>query len=81
MSALAKIQFTLQQEIMKMAQVNTLTPTQDIFAEGIIGSLHALQLVQFIEDHWSLPLEDEDLNQDTFRSLQSLTDLVATKTR
>ena len=79
MTSRTKIQFILQQEIMRMAQITTLTPQQDLFAEGILGSLHALELVHFIEERFQLTLEDEELSRDNFQTLASLTNMTAQK--
>lgn len=51
----------------------------DIFALGFVNSLLALQLVNFLEKEFGITVEDEDLDIDHFRSLNSIDRLVARK--
>lgn len=51
-------------------------PDQDLFASGLLNSLHALQLVQLIEERFDLELEDEDLSRENFSTLRALETLV-----
>lgn len=52
---------------------------EDVFALGFINSLVALQLVQFLEKEFGVQIEDEDLDLDNFRSLNSMDDLLERK--
>jgi len=52
---------------------------EDIFALGFINSLAALQLVQFLEKEFGITVEDEDLDLDNFRTLNSMDDLLERK--
>ena len=51
----------------------------DIFAMGFVNSLFAMQLVMFIEKEFGLAIEDEDLNIDNFRTINTITELVLGK--
>jgi methoxymalonate biosynthesis acyl carrier protein len=51
----------------------------DIFAMGFVNSLFAMQLVMFIEKEFGLAVEDEDLNIDNFRTINTITELVLGK--
>jgi acyl carrier protein len=57
----------------------------DIFATGMANSLFALELIVYIEERYSLKLENEDLTRDNFHSAQAMSQLVlkrsATDTR
>ena len=46
---------------------------------GFINSLAALQLVQFLEKEFGITVEDEDLDLDNFRTLNSMDDLLERK--
>jgi len=52
---------------------------EDIFARGFINSLAALQLVQFLEKEFGIAVEDEDLDLDNFRTLNSMDELLERK--
>lgn len=70
-----KIKAFLSQHI----QNRDLQDDVDIFASGFVNSLFAMQLVLFVEDEFSLRLDNEDLRLDNFRSINALADLVARK--
>jgi acyl carrier protein len=52
---------------------------EDIFALGFINSLVALQLVQFLEKEFGITVEDDDLDLDNFRTLNSMDELLERK--
>jgi len=51
----------------------------DIFAAGFINSLLLVQLIKFIEDRFSIAIEDEDLEFENFRTLNQISGLIARK--
>jgi len=51
----------------------------DIFKLGVVHSLFAIQLVQFIEKEFSITAEREDLDIKNFCSIAALTDFVVNK--
>jgi acyl carrier protein len=51
----------------------------DIFALGFINSVLAMQLVLFVEQEFSVRVENEDLDLDNFRSIASIAGLVVRK--
>jgi acyl carrier protein len=55
-------------------------PGDDYFALGLINSLFALELVNFVEQRFGLVVEVEDLDLDHFRTIDRLTDFVTAKT-
>src|SRR5579885_1432044 len=64
----------------KFFQNVELKDNQDIFALGFVNSLFAMQLVLFIEKEFGIPVENEDLNIDNFRSISAITQLIEQKT-
>jgi methoxymalonate biosynthesis acyl carrier protein len=54
---------------------------QDLFASGQLNSLHALQLVVFLEETFDIELEDEDLSRENFSTLRALEALVQLRQR
>lgn len=51
----------------------------DIFGLGLVTSLFALQLVEFVEGEFSLMVETEDLELDNFRSVDAIAQFVERK--
>lgn len=51
----------------------------DIFAMGFVNSLLALQLVNFLQKEFEIVIDDEDLDLDNFRSINSMNALVERK--
>jgi acyl carrier protein len=47
-----------------------------IFTVGEASSLFTLELVLFIEEELGTALQDEDLERETFETIESLSDLV-----
>jgi len=50
--------------------------TDDIFESGLVTSLLALQLVNFVEGRFRIQLADEDLVQSNFRTIAAMAALV-----
>ena len=59
--------------------VPAVTPAEDLFAAGYFQSLHALQLVQELESHFEIVVEDDDLDLAHFRSVDAMTAFVVRK--
>lgn len=51
----------------------------DIFELGLVNSLFALQLVNFLEHAFGIAVENEDLELDNFRSIRAMSGLVQRK--
>jgi len=52
---------------------------EDIFALGFVNSLLAMQLVDFLEKEFEITVEDEDLDLDNFRTVNSIAGFVERK--
>ncbi|MCH6163952.1 acyl carrier protein [Streptomyces marispadix] len=55
-------------------------PDDDYFALGLVDSLFALELVTFVESRFSLTVEVEDLDLESFRTADRITRFVLSKT-
>ena len=51
-------------------------PEQDLFADGMINSMFALELVVQIENKFGVEVEGRDLDMANFRSVNAMADLV-----
>ena len=56
-----------------------LQDTEDIFALGLVNSLFAMQLVQFVEHEFCMTVADEDLDIDNFNTVDAISRLVERK--
>ncbi|MER5513273.1 acyl carrier protein [Streptomyces sp. NPDC002763] len=54
-------------------------PDDDYFAQGLADSLFALELVTFVESRFALTVEVEDLDLDSFRTANRVTEFVRRK--
>jgi len=52
---------------------------EDIFGSGLVTSLFALQLVDFIQREFELTVENEDLDLDNFCSVEAMHSFVERK--
>lgn len=57
----------------------TLRDDDDIFAQGFVTSLFAMQLVMFVEKEFGIQIDSDDLEIDNFRSVTALSELVNRK--
>lgn len=54
-------------------------PAEAIISSGLLESISAVQLVVFIESHFGLGVNDDELKLASFDSVEAITTLVATK--
>ncbi|MFV2196815.1 acyl carrier protein [Nocardiopsis sp. LOL_012] len=52
---------------------------EDIFAAGFVNSLFITQLVVFVETHFGVTVEDEDLEIENFNTLGAIDALIGRK--
>ena len=53
---------------------------QNIFEDGIVNSIFAVELVVFIEDRFNITIENDDLDFANFASIDAIATFVARKT-
>jgi len=53
---------------------------EDIFAQGLVSSLMAMQLVLFLEKEFGLRFSNEQLNLQNFRSVEAILAMLAART-
>jgi acyl carrier protein len=52
----------------------------DIFAQGFVNSLFAMQLVGWLEKEFEIAIKDEDLDIQNFNSIDAIANLIHRKT-
>lgn len=55
------------------------TDTDNIFEKGLVNSLFAMQLVMFIEKEYGIVMENEDLELENFKDVNSIVALIQSK--
>jgi acyl carrier protein len=73
------VQLRIKTFLSRFFRQHDLQPHEDIFALGFVNSLLAMQLVNFVEKEFDITIEDEDLDLNNFRSLESIDALVERK--
>ena len=53
---------------------------EPIIENGVLTSLQTVELVMFLEDRFSIMVEDEELDEENFGSVNAIAGLVAGKT-
>ncbi|PMB15527.1 D-alanyl carrier protein [Fischerella thermalis CCMEE 5205] len=75
-----EIQIKLKTFLDKFFGSHDLQPDEDIFALGFVNSMFAMQLVLFVEQEFQIAIENEDLEFENFRTINSITNLIERKT-
>lgn len=60
-------------------RAHDLKDDEDMFSLGFVNSLFAMQLVMFIEDEFNIKIDDDDLEPDTFRTINNMMTLIENK--
>ncbi len=63
----------------KLCDVSSLGDQDDLFAGGFVNSLYLVSLLNFVQEEFSVVLDEEDFDMANFRSIQSVLDFVARK--
>lgn len=51
-----------------------------LIENGVLTSLQTVELVMFMEDRFGIVVEDDELDEETFATVQSIASLVESKT-
>ena len=51
-----------------------------LIENGVLTSLQTVELVMFLEERFSIVVEDEELDEENFGSINAIADMVASKT-
>jgi acyl carrier protein len=74
-----EIQSKIKAFLAKFFGNHDLQPDEDIFALGFVNSMFAMQLVLFVEQEFNISVENEDLELENFRTINSIANLVERK--
>ena len=76
-NVVAEIRGWLQENVTGKRDVSE---DEQLIEKGVLTSLQTVELVMFMEDRFDIVVEDEELNEETFASIRTIADLVASKT-
>lgn len=60
-------------------RTDSLKDGDDIFAQGFVNSLFAMQLVGWLEKEFEIAIKDEDLDIQNFNSIDAIANLISRK--
>lgn len=63
----------------KFMDESSVKDDDNIFAKGFVNSLFAMQLVTFIEKEFDVSVNNDELDIDNFKDINSITNLVESK--
>ena len=75
---ITKLNDYITSEIMRQPD-RTLSPTEPLISAGLIDSFSLVDLALFIEEEFGVQIDDTELNQDTFDTLQELAALIESR--
>lgn len=58
----------------------SLTPDYRLIDNDVLDSMAIFEVISFIEDHYRIQVEDQDLVPENFESIKAIAALVAAKT-
>jgi acyl carrier protein len=65
-------------EVLKQPN-RVIKPDQALISSGLIDSFSLVDLALFVEDNFSVHLDDSELNKETFDTLDQLADLIVSR--
>jgi acyl carrier protein len=77
--ALAESVTTYLKENAQREGVPAPQPGDDLFKLGVLDSFSLVDLVSFLEEHYSLRIPDADVNAANFRSIEAIESYVAAR--
>lgn len=66
--------------ILQNVSLDSLDYDLDIFDEGLVSSLFAIELMTFLEKNFAIKVTMDDLDMDNFKSVNSITQFIEYKT-
>ena len=81
MSNHSSIKNKLKEYICQSANLTALEDDVELFNEGYVSSLFAIQLMMFIEKEFDIKIRVPDLDMDHFKSINAIADFIKDKTK
>ena len=77
---MSEIETKVRGFLAKYFRKHELQNDEDMFSLGFVNSLFAMQLVMFLEKEFAVRIETKDLNLENFRTINSIVNLIESKT-
>ena len=72
MNPIDKIRFFIKENMAIVNDDAILNDTDNIFEQGFVDSMFAMQLVNFVESEFNIKVENEDLDINNFNSVRNV---------
>ncbi len=63
----------------KFVNVNEIGNTDNFFEKGLVNSLFAMHLVNFVESEFDISIDNTELDMDNFKDINSISALIEKK--
>lgn len=63
----------------KFVNVNEIGNTDNFFEKGLVNSLFAMNLVNFVESEFDISIDNTELDMDNFKDINSISALIEKK--
>jgi acyl carrier protein len=71
-STAAEVEQFIVGEIAQGRGIDALAHDRDLLGDGVIDSLGIVELIAFLEKQYAIKVEDDDIDQENFRSVESI---------
>lgn len=65
--------------ILDNVNLDSIEPDMDIFEEGLVSSLFAIELMTFLEKNFGIKITTNDLDMNNYKSINSITEFIYNK--
>lgn len=65
--------------VLSSVNIDSIDYDMDIYEEGLISSLFAIELMTFLEKNFDIKITTNDLDMDNYKSINSITEFVCRK--
>jgi acyl carrier protein len=79
MSKLHNLKKFIIEEFVPDGHVDEITDDLDLIKNGILDSLAILKLVAFVEDHYDIALEPEEIDPENLNSINAIAAMISAK--
>lgn len=73
------IKDTVRKFIQRFVSGQSFKDDTNVFENGMVNSLFAMQLVSFVENEYDITVENEDIDLNNFKDVNSIAKLIESK--
>jgi len=74
-----KLKAEITKYLADLLRLSELSPDENMFALGYIDSLAAMQLIAHLEKTYTISFDDDDINYDNFKCINTIVSLLKRK--